>query len=89
MEASEGLIIVYARLRRPDIRDEFWAHMENIPGERVTQTVYELSIADWDEGGWQEEVEWMQQLLSGTRESVIIWQFSGGKFNRYTVSASD
>ena len=62
--------------------------MENLPGERVTPTIYQLSIADWDENGWHEEVEWIQELLAGTRESVIVWQFSGNKYSRYTIMGS-
>jgi hypothetical protein len=85
MESAEGLILIYARIRRLDTRDEFWSHIENIPGERVSTTVYELNIADWDVGLWQNEIDWMREIFAGTRESVIIWQFAGGRFSRYTV----
>jgi hypothetical protein len=85
MESADGIVIVYAHLRRPDIREEFWSHMEDLLGERVTPTIYELSIADWDDDGWKEEVEWIQDLLAGTRASVIVWQFSGNKYSRYTI----
>jgi hypothetical protein len=88
VESADGLVLVYARIRRPDMREEFWFHMENLLGERVTPTMYELSIADWDKGAWQEEIEWIQGLLAGTRESVIVWQFSASKYSRYTITGS-
>jgi len=85
MEPVDGLVIIYARLRRPDLREEFWFHFENLLGERVTPTVYQLNIADWDDGLWQEEIEWIQGLFECTRESIVIWQFRSSGFDRYTV----
>jgi len=88
MESSNGLVIVYARLRNPDVRDQFWSRMEGYLGERIAPTVYELSIDDWDEGAWQEEVEWIEELLAGTRESVIVWQFRDCNYSRYSITGA-
>jgi hypothetical protein len=83
------LVLIYARIRRPETRQEFWSRVENMPGERVAATIYERSISEWDEGLWQEEIDWMRGLLEGTTESVIIWQFVGGQYSRYTIGAGD
>ncbi len=85
MESSDGLIILLAHLRAPDVREMFWSHFEEIPGERVSPVAYELSIADWDAGLWQEEIEWIEELLSATQERVVVWQFHNSRFDRYTV----
>jgi len=88
LDPTDGLILIYARLRRADLRDDFWLHIENLPGERVTPTIYQMSIADWDEGLWKEEIEWISELLAGSRESVIVWQFDDGKYCRYSVGGN-
>ena len=88
MEPADGLVIIYARLRNPDVRDQFWSRMEGYLGERVAPTVYELRIGDWDEGARQEEVEWIEELLAGTRESVIVWLFRDGKYARHSISGA-
>lgn len=63
--------------------------MEDLLGERVVSTIFELNIADWDEGLWEQEIEWISELLAGTRESVIVWQFAGGKYSRYSITGND
>jgi len=59
--------------------------MEEIPGERITPSVYEFSIADWDDGLWNDEVEWMTGLLEGGGGMITIWRFSRCRFARFTV----
>jgi hypothetical protein len=88
MEPADGLVIIYARLRNPDIRVQFWSRMEGFLGERLSPTVFEFRIDDWDEGAWQEEVEWVEELLSGTRESVTTWLFRDGKYARYSITGA-
>ena len=85
MESSHGLILIHAQIRRPDIRAEFWQHFEDLPGERVAPTIYELSIADWGDGLWRAELDWIRDLFEGTLESAVIWQFGDGGFSRFTV----
>jgi hypothetical protein len=85
LEPADGLVIIYARLRRLDVREQFWFHLEELIGERVTPTIFELNIADWDEGLWREEIDWMRSLFEGTSESVVLWQFAGGAYSRLTV----
>lgn len=85
MDSAEGLVIIYARIRRPDIRDELWFHIENLTGERVSPTLYELSVADWSATDWEDEIAWISDLLDGTRESVVIWKFGDGNYSRTTL----
>ena len=79
---TDGLVIVSAKIRDQRIRDEFWDHMEELPGERVNRTTYELNVGDWDDGLWDEEVEWLNDLLDGSGESVVIWKFYEGQYCR-------
>jgi hypothetical protein len=74
-QLADGLVIVAATIRDPRVREQFWFHMENLAGERVTPTVSELSIADWGEGLWDEEVQWTSELLENDGGRVEIWKF--------------
>lgn len=62
-QSADGLVILTARIRDPDVREQFWFHMENLCGERVNSSIYEFSTADWDEGLWDEEIQWMSDLM--------------------------
>ena len=84
---ADGLVPVSARIRNEELRDELWHHMENLPGERVNRTMYELSVADWDEGLWEEEIEWISELLDGSGESVVIWKFEGSRYCRFRLGS--
>lgn len=87
--SADGLIIVTATIHHPDVRDQFWQHMEEIPGERVASSVYELNIADWDEGLWDEEVEWMKNILDGARGIITIWKFARGEYIRFSIGSGN
>lgn len=85
--ATDGLVLVSARIRSTELRDEFWDHMEGLPGERVDHTIYEMRVSDWDDGLWEEEVEWMSELLEGSGESIVVWKFSGNKYCRMQLGS--
>jgi hypothetical protein len=84
-QSVNGLVILTAKINDPSVREEFWHHMENIPGERVTLSIYEFSTADWDEGLWDDEIQWMSDLLEGVRATGIIWRFEDGKYSRFSM----
>jgi hypothetical protein len=84
---ADGLVLISARIRDERLREEFWHHLEDLPGERVNRATYEFSVVDWDEGLWDEEVEWISDLLAGTGESVVIWRFLGGRYCRFRLGS--
>jgi len=84
---ADGLVIISARIRDPFVREEFRDHLHELLGERVNPTTYELNIADWDDGLWEEEVEWISELLDGTGESVVVWRFRDGEYVRLRLGS--
>jgi hypothetical protein len=84
---ADGLVLVSARIRDEHLRGEFWHHMENLSGERVNRTIYEFSVADWEPGLWEEEIEWLSDLLEGTGEFIVIWKFHGGRYCRFRLGS--
>jgi hypothetical protein len=88
-ESSDGLVIVALQIRHEDRRQQAIHHLENIPGERLTSTTFEFRTDDWDEGLWDEEIEWFTELLEGTRDRVVVWRFDNGSYNRFTIGNSE
>ncbi len=87
MQPSDGLIILAVKIGDPEVRGQFWSHVEEIPGERVTATVYQFSISDWNDGLWDEEARWMSELLEGVSGSVVVWKFVGGGYTRFSIGS--
>jgi hypothetical protein len=81
-----GDVLVYAMVRDPEARKQFRHLLENLPGERVTSSVYEVVTEDWDEGLWEEEVEKMQGLIDPATDTLIFWQVVGGKLTRTCIA---
>ena len=75
-------VLVYAKVRNPENRDLLNALLENLPGERVSNTLYEVSTADWDPGLWDEEVERMQSYIDPDTDTLIYWQVVDHKLVR-------
>ena len=46
MGSADGLALIEARIRRPDVLEDFWFHYENIPGEPVKSTRYPITRSD-------------------------------------------
>ncbi len=81
----DGLVIMALRIRDQDFRQQAIHRLVNLPADRVTSTIFEFSTADWDEGLWDEEIEWFTYILEGTHDSIIVWCFVGNTFTRFTI----
>jgi hypothetical protein len=88
-QSAHGLVILTARIRDPNVREQFWSHMVEIYGERVTPSIYEFGTADWDEGLWDEEIQWMSELMEGIKGRIVIWKFVDGKYSRFSIGTED
>lgn len=84
-QPADGLVIMALRIRDEDRRQQAIHHLVNLLADRVTSTIFEFSTADWDEGLWEEEVEWFTDVLEGTRDRIIVWRFIGSTFTRFTI----
>jgi hypothetical protein len=81
-----GDILVYAKIRDPEARGMLNSLLENLPGERVSPTLYEVVTADWDAGLWDEEVERMQSYVDAATDTLIFWQVVEGKLVRTCIA---
>jgi len=81
----DGLVLLALRIRDEERREQAIHHLENLPTERPFRGFYEMNIGDWDEGQWDEEVEWFQELLDGTRDKIVAWRFDGNSYTRFTI----
>jgi hypothetical protein len=81
-----GDILIYAKVRDPEARMLLKAQLENLPGERVSGTLYEVFAADWDAGLWEEEVERMQSIVDTSTDTLIFWQVASGKLVRTCIA---
>lgn len=88
LQPVDGLVLIALRIRDEDRREQAVHRLENLLPERITPTIYELSVADWDEGLCDEEIRWFMDLLEGTRDCVIVWRFVGSGFSRFTIGES-
>ena len=84
-QPCDGLIIILLRVRDSDRRDQVVDRLNYIGADRVTHNAFELSIADWDDGLWDDELEWFSDLLELTRDSLIVWRFALNSFVRFTI----
>jgi hypothetical protein len=85
-EPAGGDILVYAKVRDPEARQRLRHLLENLPGERVDDTVYEVFTSDWDEGAWEEEVERMREIIDPANDTLIFWHTVGGKMVRTCIA---
>ncbi len=85
-EPAGGDILVYAKVRDPESRDRLRLLLENLTGERVDGSVYEVFTADWDEALWEEEVERMRELIDPASDTLIFWQVADGKLVRTCIA---
>lgn len=79
---GEANILVYSAIRDREAKDRLCQLLEDLPGERVTATLYEVSAADWDEGLWDAEVERMLDIVDPATDTLIYWQVLEGKLVR-------
>jgi hypothetical protein len=81
-----GNVLVYSRIRDPDARGLLQHLLEQLPGERVNNALYEVSTEDWDDGLWDEEVERMRELVDPEADTLIYWQVVGNKLVRTCIA---
>jgi hypothetical protein len=60
--------------------------LEDLPGERISASLYEVFTEDWDEGLWDEEVERIQTIIDPDIDTLIYWQAIDGKLLRTCVA---
>jgi hypothetical protein len=62
------------------------SYSDNLPGMRISPTIYEVYTADWDEGLWDEEVEHMGELVDPATDTLIFWHVFDGKLTRTVIA---
>ncbi len=81
-----GNVLVYARIRDPEARDRIRFLLDELPGERVNNALYEVSTEDWDAGLWDQEVERMRELVDPDADTLIYWQVVGSRLVRTCIA---
>jgi hypothetical protein len=83
-QLADGLVIIVLRIRDVDVREQIINRLCET-GDQITSLVYELNTADWDPGLWDQEVQYLESLLEGTRDSLLVWRFAGQTYSRFTI----
>ncbi|HEY1686382.1 MAG TPA: hypothetical protein VGG19_16575 [Tepidisphaeraceae bacterium] len=83
---TTGNVIVYARVRNPDNKALLESLLVNLPGDRISPTLYEIFTADWDPGLWDETVERMESYIDPERDTLIFWQVVNGILARTSIA---
>ncbi len=83
-QLTDGLVVIVLRIRDIDVREQVIHHLCEI-GDQITPTVYELNTGDWDTGGWEEEIQYFERILEGTRDGMLVWRFVGQTYTRFTI----
>jgi hypothetical protein len=85
-QPASGDILVYSRVHDPDARIRLRQLLDDMPGERVNASLYEVFTADWDKGLWDEEVERMRELIDPAADTLIFWQVENGNLVRTCIA---
>ena len=85
-QPAGGDVILYAKVRDPEARRRLWSLLENLPGERVSPTIYEVFTEDWDEGLWEHKLTRLEELIDPATDTLIFWRVVAGKFERTCVA---
>ncbi|HVX83209.1 MAG TPA: hypothetical protein VH253_00175 [Phycisphaerae bacterium] len=85
-EPAGGDILVYAKVNDPEARVRLRQLLDDLPGERVNGSIYEVFTADWDEGLWDDEVVRMQELIDPATDTLIFWRIVAGKLSRTSLA---
>jgi hypothetical protein len=81
-QPASGNVLILARVRNSESRAELAQLLDDLPGERINASLYELFTADWDIGLWTEEVERMQAIIDPDVDTLIYWQAAGNELLR-------
>ncbi len=85
-QSAGGDILVYARVRDPNAKVWLRQLLDDLPGERINATLYEVFTADWDEGLWDKEVDRMREIIDPATDTLIFWQVAGGRLVRTCIA---
>ena len=85
-QSADGLVIVRVNIDDADRREQLIHRIVNLPSSEITETLFEIHTADWDEGLWDDELAYFSELLFGD-DILTIWQFNNGEYSRYSLSA--
>ena len=86
---AEGLVLILLQVDDEDRREQAIHHIVNLSSEQITLTLYEVYTGDWDDGLWDEELDWFADLLEGTDDTLLIWRFTDGQFSRFSLGGSN
>jgi len=84
--AAGGDILVYAKVREREAKLRLRQLLDDLPGERINSTLYEVFAADWDEGLWEEEIERMRELVDPETDTLMFWRVLDGKLFRTCIA---
>ncbi len=85
-EPAGGDILVYARVRDPDAREMLNSLLDALPGQRISNSLYEIVTDDWDGGLWEEEVERMHSYIDSATDTLIFWHVADGQLVRTSIA---
>jgi hypothetical protein len=85
-EPAGGDVLVYAKVRDPEARVRIRQLLDDLPGECVNGSLYEVFTSDWDEGLWDHEVERMQEMIDPATDTLIFWQVIDRKLVRTSIA---
>jgi hypothetical protein len=85
-EPAGGDILVYARIRDPEARTRLRQLLDDLPGERIDGSLYEVFTKDWDEGLWEEDVARMEEIIDQATDTLIFWRIVEGKLVRTCIA---
>jgi hypothetical protein len=81
-----GDILIYARVCDVEERARLRQLLDDLPGERIDDRVYEVFTADWDEGLWDEVVQQMLDIVNSATDTLIFWRIVDGKLLRTSLA---
>ncbi len=85
-ELAGGDILVYAKVRDPEARTRLRRLLDDLPGERVDGSMFEIFTVDWDEGLWDEEVARMEEIIDSATDTLFFWRIVDGKLVRTCIA---
>jgi hypothetical protein len=85
-KAASGNLLVYAKVHDPEARTRVPQLLDDLPGERVSASLYEVFTEDWNDGSWDEELERMLELIDPAADTLIFWQAHDGKLVRTCIA---
>jgi hypothetical protein len=79
-------VIVYARVRNPENKVLLESLLVNLPGDRISPTLYEIFTTDWDPGLWEETASQMESYVDPEHDILIFWQVVDGVLARTSIA---